>query len=160
MTNPTPTDVNTLIERLEVVKGAGLASWAVETIDEAAQALRAMQARVGEWQSIETAPKDRPILVWFDHDADPYSDPEESDKLTAYACHAEGGDFLSGAGIAIAHWSDGWHETVDEYGSGYWMPAVWLAWFNGDFADHVLNPIHWMPHPPPSTQQEAQRHGE
>lgn len=105
------------------------------------------------WQLIESAPKDQPILVWFDHDADPYRDPENPDKLTPYACHAEGGDFLSGAGVAIARWSEGWHEVEDEYGNGYWMPDVWSAWFNEDFADHVLNPTHWMPLPPAPTQK-------
>lgn len=40
---------------------------------------------MSEWKDISTAPRDESILVWFDHDADPYHD---GDRLTDYACHA------------------------------------------------------------------------
>lgn len=103
------------------------------------------------WQPIETAPRDQPILVWYDHDADPYGDPQQPGKITAYAAHAEGGDFLSGKGISIAHWSDGWweHEGWDALQPEYWLPGVWFAWLDGDCMDQVVNPIFWMPLPEP-----------
>lgn len=108
------------------------------------------------WQPISSAPKDAPILVFYDHDADPYRDPAKPDQLTDYACHAENGDFLSGKGIAVAHWCEGYHESEGwESGIEYWMPAVWCAWFNGDFADHVVNPTHWQPLPAPPADREA-----
>ena len=104
---------------------------------------------MSEWQPIETAPKNKPILVWYDHDADPYHDAN-SGKLTDYACHAEGGDFLSGKGVTIAKWSEGWHESEGwESPVEYCMPAVWSAWFNGDYADHVCFPLFWQPLPEP-----------
>lgn len=101
------------------------------------------------WQPIETAPKDRPVLVWFDHDADTYQDPDNPNKLTAYACHADGGDYMTGAGVVIAKWSEGWEESDgwESANGSYWMPAVWSAWFNGDYADHVVNALYWMPLP-------------
>lgn len=96
-------------------------------------------------QPISTAPKDgTKILVWYDHDADPYQDPENPGKLTDYAAWAEGGDYLSGSGYAIAAWQEPFWETTDEYGSGYWMPAAWFAWHNDDF-EYVVNPIAWAP---------------
>jgi len=65
--NPTPTDVNTLIERLEYTAKHGVLR-AIQNEkyappDEAAQALRAMQARVGEWQPIESAPYEQDVEI-------------------------------------------------------------------------------------------------
>lgn len=57
-----------------------------------------------KWQPIETAPKDIDILVWFDHEADPYQDPSDQNRLTDYAALAENGDFLGGSGVAVAKW--------------------------------------------------------
>lgn len=101
------------------------------------------------WQGMDSAPHGVPVLVSFDHDADPYQDPEHKGRLTDYAAHAEGGDFLAGAGVTIAIHQDGWHEDDGwESANGpYWMPAAWWAWLNGDATDYVVNPIAWMPLP-------------
>lgn len=98
----------------------------------------------GDWQSIETAPHGVDVLVWFDHNADPYQDPVEPGKLTPYAAWAEGGDFLDGQGWAIAKWFPRDFETEDEYGNGYWLPAAWFAHENGDY-ERVCNPLFWKP---------------
>lgn len=101
------------------------------------------------WQPISTAPKDdTDILVWFDHDADPYYDPEDQVRLTPYAAWADGGDFMAGKGICIArHFPQHWESTGD-YGEGYWLPAAWFSQENGDY-ERVVNPTHWMPLPEP-----------
>lgn len=82
---------------------------------------------VPQWQGIESAPRDTNILVWFDHDADPYQDPQEPTKLTPYAAWAEGGEYLAGKGWCIAKWHPQHFEAEDEYGTGYWMPAALKA---------------------------------
>lgn len=104
-----------------------------------------------EWQPIETAPKDQDILVWFDHDADPYQDPENPLDLTDYGALSEGGEFLDGTGYTIAKWHPQQWEAVDEYGGGYWLPAGWFS--RGDFQHYevVCNPTHWAPLTPPNT---------
>jgi hypothetical protein len=95
-----------------------------------------------EWQPIEAAPKDVNILVWYDHDADPYQDPNNSNRITDYAAWTEDGDFLDGKGWAIARWHD------RQYGEGYWLPAAWFALENDGY-ERVCNPTHWMPLPAP-----------
>lgn len=96
-----------------------------------------------KWSNdMSLAPKDgTPVLVWYDHDADPYQDPENQKKLTDYAANAEGGDFLSGYGFCVAAWYPQHWVSEDEFGSGYWLPAVWVV-YNNDCGT-VCNPTHW-----------------
>jgi hypothetical protein len=104
-----------------------------------------------DWQPISTAPKDEDILVWFDHEADPYIDPQNPNGLTDYGAWTESGSFLDGRGWAIARWQPRFWESVDEYGAGYWLPAAWFARENDDY-ERVCNPTHWMPLPKPPSQ--------
>lgn len=100
---------------------------------------------MSEWKNIETAPKDRPILVKYDHNADPYIDPNDRNKLTDYASIAEGGDFLTGSGFAVVVWANGYHDDngyEDPYGP-YWVPGGWFLCINGEPSDYICNPVGW-----------------
>lgn len=102
------------------------------------------------WQPIDSAPKDEavPLLVWFDHDADTYQDPNNPGYLTDYAAVAEGGDFLSGSGVAIVVWREGYHDSDGwESAQSYWVPGGWFAYLNGDATDYIANAVDWMPLP-------------
>lgn len=106
------------------------------------------------WQPIETAPRDGThILVYYDHDADPYHDPEEQYHLTKYATWAESGSFMDRKGYCIAAWQPAFWESTDEYGSGYHLPAWWFAHQCDDY-EYVVNPTHWMPLPSPPQEGE------
>lgn len=48
-----------------------------------AELIAKTRGEVDGWRPIESAPKDQPVLVWFDHDADPYRDPANPDLLPA-----------------------------------------------------------------------------
>lgn len=100
-----------------------------------------------QWNSnMAEAPRDRPILVFFDHDADPYYDGENG-KLTDYAANAEGGDFLPGDGYAVAKWCDGFYESEGFEYPEYWIPG---GWFVRD--EFVCNPVAWCYIPDYETQ--------
>jgi len=80
-----------------------------------------------DWQDIKSAPKDVDVLVWFDHEADPYQSPDDTNKLTDYAAWAESGDYMAGSGICVAKWFPQQWERTGEYGDGYFMPECWFA---------------------------------
>lgn len=101
-----------------------------------------------KWQPIETAPKDRDILVWYDHDADPYQDPGKPDRLTPYATWAESGEFQSGRGVCVAQYHLPYLVDEGDVENSYTLPAAWFAREDGHY-ERVVNPTHWMPLPEP-----------
>jgi len=84
-------------------------------------------------KTIDTAPKDRPILAYCNHEADPYW---EGDGLTLYGGHAEG---LSHAptGFHIVEWGGGYDDGYDEGR----MPDWWFV--AGSGFEVAANPSHW-----------------
>lgn len=101
------------------------------------------------WQPIATAPRTagHPILAWCNHEADPYSDLNDTTgrgRLTLYAAHAEG---LSHAptGFHIVEWGGGISFAEDE-GGGY-LPDWWFV--VGSEFEIAANPTHWTPLPSP-----------
>ena len=99
------------------------------------------------WKSMDTAPKDRPILVMCSaecHDvhcgySDAYVGPDERRTLCLYHGHAEG---LSeyGSGPAIVVWGGSWDDNTHEYQGGY-MPDWWFV-YKSEF-EVAANPVAW-----------------
>lgn len=89
-----------------------------------------------EWQPIETAPKERAILGWCVHDADPYFLDDSGERLTRYGGHTEGLSHVSD-GPHVLEWGGAWDDGPD----GGYMPD-W--WFRADSEFEVTaNPTHW-----------------
>ena len=101
-----------------------------------------------KFKSMETAPKDRPILVLHNHDADTYYDPWNPMSLTTYAAHCEGLSSRPGITVCSAVWGGSYSEDVSGEG---WGPHIYIPdwWFeeSSDF-EIPLNPIGWMDRPP------------
>lgn len=93
---------------------------------------------------IETAPKDKQILAWCIHAADPYY-LDNGKRLTTYAAHYE---VLGGAtdGFQVVEWGG---ECVEEY-FGEELRRIPDWWFvvGTDF-EMVANPVCWWPLPQP-----------
>jgi len=98
------------------------------------------------WNPMETAPKDRPILVLHCHEADPYhlGSGAGPDHLTPYGSHVE----------ALSHSEDGpyvaaWGGDDSEWCEWKQMTLEWPAWWfinDGDW-ESPLSPIGWLPIP-------------
>ncbi len=132
-------------ERIDVAPGS--IPDGIECRDET---IKLLQTRLGaRWQTMESAPRDELILVWYDHDADPYFRADAQTHPTDYAVWAEcTGDFLKGSGVAFAKWQNPVFEATDDYGGGVWLPAWWCAYENGDY-ERAVNPTYWHPLPTP-----------
>ena len=91
-------------------------------------------------KSIDTAPKDRPILAWCNHEADPCFVNEEKGTLTLYAAHYEG---LSHAptGFHIVEWGGAFDDSTWEFPNQAWLPDWWFV--VGSEFEQAANPILW-----------------
>ena len=93
-------------------------------------------------QPIETAPKDRPILVWCDHEADPFIGGKTADGrdfLTLYAAHSEGMSHAP-TGYHIVEWGGAFDDSSWEY-TGASLPDWWFV-AGSDF-EVAANPVLW-----------------
>lgn len=100
-------------------------------------------------QDISTAPKDRPVLAWCNHEADDYFADESGKHLSLYAAHYEG---LAHAptGFHIVVWGGGWTDSYEDGGAN--LPDWWFV-ANSEF-EVAANPTHWVELPePPEGQQ-------
>lgn len=98
---------------------------------------------------IATAPKDRPILAWCDHDEDAFIDPTDPDRLTLYAAHGEGLSYAR-TGFHIVEWGGGFADT-GEYGEMLAELPDWWFVVGSEF-EIAANPTHWTPLPDPPRQ--------
>lgn len=91
-----------------------------------------------------TAPLDRPVLVYFDHDADPGCEDVECRRLTTYAAHCEGLSHRVGKGICVAEFGGAYHEDLSGEGWGPYasVPAWWFV--EGSDFEVALFPLAWQ----------------
>jgi hypothetical protein len=99
-----------------------------------------------DWRPIETAPKDRPILAWCDHEADPYYEDRAGVRVTLYAAHYEGTSYAP-TGYHIVEWGGAWDDRTWEYPNEGYIDDWWFV--AGSEFEVAANPTHWMPLPPP-----------
>lgn len=110
---------------------------------------------MSEWQPIETAPKDRPILAYCrsgcsdprcafsDVEYEGLKDGKGSYSLCLFHGHAEGMS-TCGEGLQIIEWGGSWDDSTWEYSGGN-MPDWWFR--AGSEFEESANPTHWMPLP-------------
>lgn len=125
-----------------------------DIIKSTANEVRKLRARVaeleaaGEWQSIETAPRDgtQVLAVCVNNCSGPcaYTDTDPSGRLCLYHAHAEGLSHTDD-GFALIQWGGGWSDTWED--GGGCMPDFWFVC--GTEFEQVANPTHWMPLPSP-----------
>lgn len=100
------------------------------------------------WQTMNNAPKDRPVLGWCVHAADAYIE-DDGKTLTDYAANAEGIGHCDD-GLQLLVWGPGYHLDEDE--GGGWMPGCWFV-KDDDAWNTPANPILWAEAVPPTEQQ-------
>lgn len=83
---------------------------------------------------MESAPKDRLILVWHDHASDPYE--LEAGNLTPYACHVEESFARTVPGFYLAVWG-GEKRYIDG------AVAIPNWWHVHDGFEEPLAPVCW-----------------
>lgn len=99
----------------------------------------ASERLTGPLRPIAEARKDRPILAWCDHEADPYGIPDDpKGRLTLYAAHAEGMGHAP-TGWHIVEWGGAWEDSEED--GGGWLPDWWFV--AGSEWEVAANPVLW-----------------
>lgn len=94
-----------------------------------------------EWQPMETAPKDRPIVAMCKEECSGELCGKDG-RLCLYHAHSEGMSCV-GTGYAIVEWGGEWDDrTYDNPNAGY-LPDWWFR-VGSDF-EEAANPICWKP---------------
>ncbi len=99
--------------------------------------------------SMDSAPKDHPILAYCDHEADPFEQGKTADGrtiLTLYAAHAEGMGFAP-TGFHIIEWGGAFDDSTWEYPDQANLPDWWFV--AGSEWETAANPVRWWPLPAP-----------
>lgn len=131
-------DVETLLAGITELDQIGKGQ--VKRIDSLSDQLRDTWAG----HPMDTAPKDKPILAWCDHAADPYF-LEEGKRLTTYGAHAEG-QMHAEDGFQIVVWGGEVAESDWETGHVAAIPDWWFV--AGSDWEVVANPVRWWKLPP------------
>lgn len=95
-----------------------------------------------DWKTIDSAPRDKPIVVWYNH----YADTTyclDSSLWSDYACHAHLGNVLEGSGFAVVQY---FREYLDEFDEDNLVPGAWVVIVGDNPTDpeYVCNATHWL----------------
>lgn len=126
-------------------KAMGLSYTEAETSDLAKSVLRVLAPfllNAEGYPMDESTPKDRPILAWCDHNADPLYE-EGTGNMTLYGAHGEGMSYADD-GFNVIVWGGGWTDGYED-GGGH-MPDWWFV-KDSEF-EKAANPVRWWPLPP------------
>lgn len=93
------------------------------------------------WLPIRSAPKDKPILGWCMHEADPYHIDAER-RLTTYGGFCEGGEHVCD-GPHVLVWGGAFDDRNYEEPDAAWMPDWWFL--RGSDFEIAANPVLWKP---------------
>lgn len=91
------------------------------------------------WKTMESAPKDRPILAICKHDEDPYTE-DYGKTLTPYDANCEGLSHVID-GVHVLEFGGGYSEYDSEFGFDIKIPDWWFL-FGSEF-EVAANPIFW-----------------
>lgn len=98
----------------------------------------------------KNTPKDRPILAWCDHEADPYYESEK--RLTVYGACCEGNGHVQD-GFHVVEWGGGYDDDNAPEGPREWMPDWWFQ--RGSDFEIAANPVAWCELPPDWKKEAA-----
>jgi len=136
-------DIQMWMESLHVKDAINAHHKLMQAIKAARAAITALDAVRGDgWRTMESAPKDVPIIGWCNHAADEYVYPDGN--LTTYGAHCEGASYADD-GCHILEWG-GYYEE-EGFGRLFHVSDWWFV--RGSEWEVVANPTHWRPLPLP-----------
>lgn len=134
-------DLAAILALVSPLEGKG--SSCTETAARGTTASRPDRPCKSEWRDIGSAPKNRVIEVWHDHNSDAYF-IDGTNRLTTYGAHMEGLSCgFQPTGTYMAEWGGEWDDAEDGVIPDWWFVR------ESDW-ERPLAPTHWREMTPPA----------